>query len=204
MKRTWGIGSVLAVLFAGAAVWADGPAIFFNKATGFQIKRPVSWYWLTDVEALNKQVPQRLSDAELLKLLGKRQALELVQIGMHPEPYDGLNPSIQVSIQPLRTLASPSPVEALAPLAEKLKQDYPDLIVIDAPQAATVGGRPGARMKARYTATLAGKPVQTLSRIWLVPRGEFAFLIGASGPAQGPEVAEAQFAGALAATRIFK
>lgn len=204
MKRWRGIGWLLAALLASAPAGAENPPVFYSRAAGFQIKRPMSWHWLTDVEALNNQVPQRLSDAELAKLLGKRPALVLVQIGMHEEPYAGLNPSIEVSIQPLRTLASPAPVEALAPIAEKLKKDFPDLTVIDAPQPATVGGRPGARMKARYTTTLDGKSVQVLERIWLVPRGEFAFLIGASGPAEGPEVAEAAIAGALAATRILK
>lgn len=205
MNRWLPIGSLLALLCVPAApARAENPPIFYSRAAGFQLKRPMNWHWLTDVEALNEQVPRRLNDAELSKLLGKRESLELVQAALHEEPYAGLNPSIQVTLRPLRTLPSPAPVEALAPLVEALRKGRPDLVLLDAPQPATVGGRPGARMKARYTEALDGKPVQTLTRVWLVPRGDFAFVIQMSGPAEGPEVSEPQFAGSIAATRILK
>jgi len=194
-----GLGAALAAPSA-----ADNPPLFYSKPTGFQIKRPVGWSYLGDAEALNKKVPRRLSDAELDKLLGARKALDLVQIALHREPFDGLNPSIQVAFHRLESLASASPIDALAPIAAQLKQQFPDLEVIDAPQSATIGGRPGARMKARYTATLDGKSYPTLSRIWIAPRGDFAFVIGMSGPATGPEVSEAHFASCLASIRIMK
>jgi hypothetical protein len=188
---------------AASAPAADNPN-FYSRPVGFAIKRPVGWHWLSDTESLNKQIPRRLSDAELAKAIGKRPELALVQIGMHPEPYAGFNPSIQVSVKALASFPSKNMVEALAPLLEQVKKEHPDLIVLDAPQETKVTGWPGARMKVRYSDTIGGESVQVAARLWLIPRGDFVFVIGMSNTAEGEGSAEAPLAGALASIRILK
>jgi hypothetical protein len=50
---------------------------------------------------------------------------------------------------------------------------------------------------------LAGQ-FKVRTRIWVVPRGPFMFLIGMSGPADGPDVSEEEFTTALASIQIEK
>ena len=60
-------------------------------------------------------------------------------------------------------------------------------------------------MRAQYTLRTAdGSNFTVLSRLWLVPRGTFMILIGMSGPQDGPDVSEAEFAEVLASIRIEK
>jgi hypothetical protein len=60
-------------------------------------------------------------------------------------------------------------------------------------------------MRASYTMKNGeGQEFKVLSRMWLVPRGAFAFLIGMSGPQEGPDMSESEFAAALASIDIRK
>ena len=44
----------------------------------------------------------------------------------------------------------------------------------------------------------------TLSRMWIVPRGSFMFLIGMSGPQGGPDVSESEFKAVLDSVEIIE
>jgi hypothetical protein len=58
-------------------------------------------------------------------------------------------------------------------------------------------------MRAKYTMKNAeGSEFKVLTRMWVVPRGGFLFLIGMSGPQEGPDVSESEFAAALASLAI--
>jgi hypothetical protein len=196
--------AIVALLGAAAAAHASNSPAFYSRAIGFGIRRPIGWHWLSDIDALNKQHPRRLSDAELAKVIGNRPELALVQIAYHEEPYAGFNPSIQVSLKPLASFPSKNMVEALAPLLAETRTKHADLIVIDAPQEAKVMGYAGARMKVRYSDTIGGEMLTVAARLWLIPRGNFVFVIGMSSRAEGAESGEGPFAGALASIRILK
>jgi len=58
-------------------------------------------------------------------------------------------------------------------------------------------------MKAAYTLrTQQGNAHRIVVRMWLVPRGSTMFLIGGSGPIDGPDVSEGEFESALASIQI--
>jgi len=48
----------------------------------------------------------------------------------------------------------------------------------------------------------AGREFKTLSRLWIVPRGGHMFIIGMSGPQDGPELSEQEFEQTLASIRL--
>jgi hypothetical protein len=47
-----------------------------------------------------------------------------------------------------------------------------------------------------------GTEYASRSRIWLVPRGQFMFLIAMTGPQDGPDVSEEEFSTVLASIDI--
>ena len=67
-----------------------------------------------------------------------------------------------------------------------------------------VSSLPAAHMRARYTMKVGGSGFPVLTRLWLVPRGQFMFLIGMSGPPDGPDLSEAEFAEVLGSISIQK
>lgn len=67
-----------------------------------------------------------------------------------------------------------------------------------------LGGLPAAHARATYTLTTDAGQFKVRTRIWVVTRGPFMFLIGMSGPADGPDVSETEFTTALASIQIEK
>ncbi|HUF63246.1 MAG TPA: type II toxin-antitoxin system RelE/ParE family toxin [Verrucomicrobiales bacterium] len=71
--------------------------------------------------------------------------------------------------------------------------------------ATKVGDVAAAYMKAKYTvANPEGREFKTLSRMWIIPRGSFMFLISMSGTQEGPDVSETEFKAILDSIRIEK
>jgi hypothetical protein len=66
-----------------------------------------------------------------------------------------------------------------------------------------VDGLEAAYMKADHLVMdTEGTEYASRSRIWLVPRGQFMFLIAMTGPQGGPDVSEEEFSTVLASIDI--
>jgi hypothetical protein len=86
-----------------------------------------------------------------------------------------------------------------------LQKALADFMFVQEIAPVQVSGLGGAHMRAKYTVmNRDGGSFKVLTRMWLVPRGPYLFLIGMSGPQEGPDVSEAEFASAFSSIAIQK
>ena len=196
-------------LFASAAAYAQNgkqanPANTFTSPTaGFSITKPAIWVFGTMEQVATSRAAIRLKDKELEQQMRARANAPLVVILKHQEPYDDLNPSVQVLLRPLGQLEGRSAVELMSIVVPTIQRAVVDFTVIEPIKETTVGGQKAAYMKSKYTVTNAeGREFRALSRLWIVPRGKFMFMISMSGPQEGPDVSESEFAEVLKSIRI--
>ena len=176
---------------------------FENATAGIAIARPPGWRTasLQEVEANRGKV--RLSDADLQVALQTRATAPLFVFMKHPEPYTGLNPTIQITLRPSGSLAGQAPVALLKTAVTQMQRGFPDFAFVTPIRPARVSGLPAAHLRATYTLqTARGQALKVLTRIWLVPRGAFMFLIGMSGAPSGEDQAEEEFRQAIEAIQI--
>jgi hypothetical protein len=205
--RTFGRFVVLAlagVLTAGLNA-AEETNRFHSPTAGFTIVKPAGWQFGSVEQVATNRAVARLKDKELEQLVREKASAPLVVIMKHPEPHDDLNPSTQVILRPLGQTGDRSPVELLEMVSQNLKRAMKDFTFVEPVKEAKVGGLPAAAMKSKYTvANPEGREFKTLSRMWVVPRGSFLFMISMSGPQEGPDVSEKEFATILESIRIEK
>lgn len=67
----------------------------------------------------------------------------------------------------------------MAALLPGLQRVFADATVAQAPVAVKVGGLDAAYLRLDYTLRAGGVDYPTTSELWVVPRGDFFFLIGA-------------------------
>lgn len=195
-----GVASVAA---AAADAPDDDPNRFHSPTAGFTVIKPASWEFASMETVAAQRAVARLKDEELEEQIRQRANAPLVVIMKHPEPYDDLNPSVQVIVRPLGELAGKSAVELMRYVVPALQLAMADFTFVEEIQEADVGGRSAAYTKAKYTvADAAGREYKTLARMWIVPRGVFMFMISMSGPQEGPDVSETEFADVLQSIRI--
>jgi len=194
---------VTLLVSAGLAHAQDGPQLFENATAGIAVHRPAGWHTasLQTVQANRERV--KLSDAELQAAMQKAATAPLFVFTKHPEPHHDINPSIQITVRPLGQLANSTPADIMKAATGPLQKALANFKFITPVTDARISGIAAAHMRAKYTIKNAeGSEFKVLTRMWVVPRGGFLFLVGMSGPQEGPDVSEAEFAATLASLSI--
>jgi hypothetical protein len=124
----------------------------------------------------------------------------------HPEPSEKLNPTTQVMFRPLGKLQGNTAVDLMRGVVLRaLQRDMTDFALVEPIRETKVDKMPAASMRVSYTvADPEGRKFKALSRICIVPRGSFVFVISMIGPQQGPDVSETEFKTMLNSIRIDK
>lgn len=207
MKR----GAFAVVLFVGcllgcAVLGAETDTStnrFHSPTAGFTIEKPTDWQFGSLSQVATNRAVARLKDKELEQQVRRRASAPLVVILKHPEPHPDLNPSTQVILRPMAGLEGKTAVELLKLVVPTLQRAMAEFTFVEPIQEVKLSGLPAAYMKAKYTVGNAdGDEFKTLTRMWLVPRGSFMFLISMSGPQEGPDVSEPEFKAILKSIRI--
>jgi hypothetical protein len=195
----------LGLLFAGPAgtFLAEEGNAYESREAGFEITKPENWLFVpANTVAQNLALP-RLHDKELERAIRSKPSVPFLVIARFPEPYDGLNPSVQVSFKTQGELLGQGAPALLTRVVERLKGNFRDFTFIRPVEATTVDGQPAARMSARYTVADAhGKEFKTVARMWVIPRGEYMFTISMYGAAEGPNTSEKEFEQILQSIKI--
>ena len=191
-------------LYVPVAAAPAGDAHRFHSPTaGFSITKPAGWRFASMEQVSANRAVARLKDKELEEQVRQRASAPLVVILKHPEPHDDLNPSFQVMIRPLGQLQGRKPIELMELVASTLRPAMKDFEFVQPAQELEIHGLPAARMKAKYSVGNAeGREFKTFSRMWIIPRGAFMFMISASGPQEGADVSEAEFEAILKSITI--
>ena len=199
MSRALGCALLAFPLFLAAS---HAQQRYSNPTAGVSVTPPAGWSVVSMQQVLENRSKVRLPDAELQTGL-QRATAPLFAFAKYPEPHVGLNPSVQIVLRPSPSAANSSAATILAGAIDTLQKLYPDFQFVEPIRNVAVSGMPAAYMKASYTLrTQQGNAHRILSRMWLVPRGAYMFLIGMSGPTEGADVSEREFATALASIEI--
>lgn len=187
-------GCVVAALLVMAVSAAEVTDRLENPTAGIVVVKPAGWHTGTIQQVEANRAKLRLNDEELQKAIQQSASAPLFVFTRYPEPYDRLNPSIQVALRPLGPLVGRTPVEIMQVAVEPLKKALKDFRLVSEISATTVSGMPAAYMKGAYTlVTQDGRAYPALSRLWIIPRGSFMFFIGMGSPQEGPDVSEDEF-----------
>ncbi|HVG55624.1 MAG TPA: hypothetical protein VM846_14395 [Vicinamibacterales bacterium] len=175
---------------------------FSNATAGIALSPPAGWSVVSMQEVMQNRANIRLSDSELQAGL-QRATAPLFAFAKYPEPHPTLNPTFQIVLRPSPAPPGTPATTILAAATQTLQKVYPDFQFIEPIRSTVVSGLPAASMKAAYTLrTQQGNAHRIVVRMWLVPRGSTMFLIGGSGPIDGPDVSEGEFESALASIQI--
>ena len=178
------IAFALCLLVLAPIAYADADR-YENPTLQFVLTKPAAWHFMS-----LQQHRENLKRVEFGSEAFKQQVITqssgpLVMITRHPEPYPGLNASLKVSVKPFGALPTREPVALLGMILPTLKQQLSGDGVIQAPRATPVAGLPAGHAVLHYPlGATDGDAFATASELWIVPNGDFFYMIGA-GYAQG-------------------
>lgn len=182
---------------AGFATAADTGERYVNETLGFAVTKPSGWHWMSAQQNLENLKRARLGSEEFQARVVQQATAPLVVMTAHPEPYDGLNASFKANIRPFGTLPTRDAKQLLAMLLPTLQQQMADARVVVPVEAVDVDGHEAAHTVIDYTLrTAEGGAFPTTSEIWIVPVGDFFFMLGA-GYSQGDAAAQQAIADVL-------
>ncbi len=197
--------------------------IFSVTALGLQIEKPPDWSFLP-VTSLREDADEVLLEdaAGLWEHLYKPALTPLVAMARHPEPYEGLNPTVELHAIPIRAedsagVARGYLMNARPDLVLKGKaqgRPLPDYRVLGSPVSHEAAGIEGASLEMSYrmpdpgaaaqqaeAARAAGGP-PARERWWHGRRGVVFFYVEQIGPDPWPEDLAEDFDRILASLRI--
>lgn len=177
MKQTVLIG--LALVLAMSAQ-ADEVNVFKSVTAGFEVTKPAEWQFVTAEQNLENLKRTELNDKEFHAAMVKYATAPLVAMMKFPEPFDDLNPSLKVNIKPFGQLKGTAPTKILGMLSPQFEKAFQDFKVVAPPALVTVAGIEAGYMRMNYSMLAPdGRSYPTTSELWIIPRGDYFFMIGA-------------------------
>jgi hypothetical protein len=154
--------------------------VFKNVTVGFEVTKPVSWQFVTAEQNLENLKNTKLNDEEFHQLMMKYSTAPLVAMMKHPEPFDDLNPSFKTQVKPFGQLKGTDPKQILTMVSGQMKGAFKDFVVSQEPTDVTVAGIRSAYMRINYSLQIPdGRTFPTTSEMWIVPKGNYFYMIGA-------------------------
>jgi hypothetical protein len=165
--------------FVAGHVFADSN-VFKNVTVGFEVTKPASWQFVTAEQNLENLKNTRLNDEEFHQLMLKYSTAPLVAMMKHPEPFDDLNPSFKTQVKPFGQFKGTDPKQILTMVSGQMKAAFKDFVVTQEPIDVTVSGIKSAYMRINYSLQIPdGRSFPTTSEMWIVPKGNYFYMIGA-------------------------
>ncbi len=171
---------VILLSVLSAKVFAGTANDFESVTASFKVTKPNEWQFITAQENIENIKRVELSDKELQEKMIKYSQSPLVAMMKYPEPFNDVNPSFKVNIKPLGQLKGLDPKQILGIMLPQLEKTFKNYKLVVAPEDAKVSGLVGAYMKINYSMAIPdGREFPITSEMWVVPRGDYFFLIGA-------------------------
>jgi hypothetical protein len=191
----------LATLSGAAA--ADEADTFRNPTAGFELTKPAEWQYITAAEAQENLKATKLNDQEFQAAMLKYATVPMVAMMKYPEPYDDINPSFKVNIKPLGQLKGRTAVELVSMILPQLQKVFKDYELVQAPVEIEVSGLKAAYARINYSLeTVDGSTFPCASELWIVPRGDYFFMLGAGTRQDETTGARSEIQGILKSVKI--
>jgi hypothetical protein len=152
---------------------------YSNPTLGFYIRKPSSWHYLTAEEHRENLTRSDFTDPKFKELVTRYARTPFLAITKYKEPYDDLNPSIRVNAREAGNLKGMTPEKVVVLTASAFSRMFKEYMVAEGPQATKLSGHPAGYMRVNYTHEAGGVAWRTTSELWIVPRGDLLFIIGA-------------------------
>lgn len=173
---------VLAILLSlgACAALAGDQEIFNNPTAGLQLEKPAEWHYLTAAQNMDNIKSIKLSDDEFHAAMQKYATAPLVAMTKFAEPFEDVNPSFKVNIKPFGELKGKRPEEVISLVVPQFQHAFKDFELVQPPTQVEVSGIKSAYARMNYTMEIPdGRTFPTTSELWIVPRGDYFFMIGA-------------------------
>lgn len=175
----YGLLAVTLAFSVGAAMATDSTA-FSSPTAGLQLTKPSEWSYQTAAQNMDNIKAVKLSDAELHAAMQKYATAPLVAMTKFPEPFDDVNPSFKVNIKPYGGLKGKLPQEIISLVVPQFQKAFKDFVLVQSPTEVVVSGIKSAYARMNYSLEIPdGRSFPITSELWVVPRGDYFFLIGA-------------------------
>ena len=173
----------LAFLLSLYASAAPNDNIYVNRTAGISVTKPTKWHF-AGIDANKKNLDNiRLKDQKFEEDMRKYATTPLIAMMRHEEPYDDLNASFKLNIKPLNGLPAAEPQRIVGLFLPQLEKIFEDYKLIEGPTKTTVSGLKAGYAKIHYSMKIPdGRTFPICSELWIVPRGDYFFLIGAGTP----------------------
>lgn len=165
----------------GEPTTSESPeANHFNAiAVGFQVSKPATWRFVSAEENLENLARPAMDNSKFRELMLKYTTDPLVAMAKFDEPFPDLNPTFRVNIKPFGALPSRDPKAVLTAIMPQLQKIFTGSTVVQGATYVEVAGIKSAYTRINYTMRAEGKEFPTTSELWIVPREDFFFMIGA-------------------------
>jgi len=164
----------------GIALAGDSENTFRSVSVGFEVTKPKSWQFLTAEQNLENLKRTKLSDEEFQQLMLRYATAPLVAMMKYPEPFDDLNPSLKVNVKPFGQLKGIDPKQILSMVSVQFGSIFQDYEAVEGPTDTEVSGIKSGYLRFNYSLQIPdGRTFPTTSELWIVPRGDYFFMIGA-------------------------
>jgi hypothetical protein len=178
---------------------------YTNPTVGFKVTKPSTWNYISAETITTNRENIRLKDEDLRAAIRERATPPLVAMTKYKEPYDDLNPTISIVFRPAGSLQGKPATEIMSAVVRTMQNALHDFKFIREIHETEISGLKASHMRATYRiSNKEGRDFSVVSRMWMVPRGAFIFLIGMSGPRSGQDVSEAEFDQVLQSIKIEK
>lgn len=169
---------LLSFLLTGTAYANENT--FKSITVGFEITKPKEWSFVTAQQNLDNIKRTKLSNEEFKELMLKYATAPLVAMTKYPEPYDDLNPSFKVNIKPFGQIKERDGKEVISLILPQLQKMFKDFQIAQPPVDTQVAGFKAGYVRINYSLQIPdGRTFPTTSELWVVPRGDYFFMIGA-------------------------
>ena len=200
-KIIW--ASIVCFILVGITFGGAAAEVFKNVTVGFELDKPASWHFITADQNLDNIKRTQMGDKEFQQMVQRYATAPLVAITKYPEPYDDLNPSFKVNIKPFGKFKGIDPKELLSMIATQFRNLFKDYTMAQAPTDVKVSGITSGYMRVNYVLqTQTGREFPTTSELWIVPRGDYFFMIGAGTRQDEATGSRKEVAGILSTVRI--
>ncbi len=170
---------IIFALLIAIQVSASNLNKFENPTAEFSIVKPNDWQFITAEQNIENLKRTEFNDKEFHQAMLKYSTAPLVAMVKYPETFDDLNPSIKVNIKPLGQLKGAGPKKIMGLILPQLKKMFQDFKLVQVPKDLKISGHNAAYMRIDYSMnTPDGRSFPTTSEMWIVPRGDYFFMIG--------------------------
>lgn len=180
MKHIMNLALTVVLVCCGAAYAEASPDVFISPTAGFEVTKPKEWHYVSADWNLENINSIKLNDAEFHEAMKKYATAPLVAMTKFQEPHSDLNPSFKVNVKPYGPFKGKTPTELISLIVPQFKKAFKDFELVQPPIEVAVSSISSGYARFNYSLEIPeGEAFPTTSEIWIVPRGEYFFIIGA-------------------------